>query len=171
MGFVVLLGALSALVYYGYSTHQMYSPEKDSSPMTKEGNAAADLSHDPAALATHTGNLIDAQVVLALAHDANNTGYVVAKNGMTLYTFDKDQKGVSTCKSACADLWPAYVVDMRAPLSVSDEVKGLLSSTTQADGSLQLTYDGMPLYFYKNDTKVGDMNGDGLNKVWHIIKH
>ena len=43
---------------------------------------------------------------VASAHAAE---MVTAKNGMTLYVFDKDTAGVSTCYDACSAMWPAYV--------------------------------------------------------------
>jgi predicted lipoprotein with Yx(FWY)xxD motif len=36
------------------------------------------------------------------------------------------------------------------------------------DGSKQLTYSGKPLYYYVNDAKAGDRNGDKLQAVWFV---
>lgn len=40
----------------------------------------------------------------------------------------------------------------------------------RADGTMQWAYDGKPLYFFANDKSKGDMMGDGVDGVWHIIK-
>ena len=31
---------------------------------------------------------------------------LTTSDGLTLYTFDKDKKGVSNCKGDCAKMWP-----------------------------------------------------------------
>ena len=31
-------------------------------------------------------------------------------------------------------------------------------------------YDGMPLYYWVKDKKPGDVTGDGVGSVWHVVK-
>ncbi len=45
----------------------------------------------------------------------------------------------------------------------------MLGITTRADGSVQLTYDGMPLYYWSKNQKPGDTLGQNLNKVWFLV--
>ena len=40
---------------------------------------------------------------------------------------------------------------------------------TNSEGSKQTTYKQMPLYYYINDTKRGDINGQGVNNAWFVI--
>jgi predicted lipoprotein with Yx(FWY)xxD motif len=48
---------------------------------------------------------------------------------------------------------------------------GDYSVITRDDGSKQWAYKGRPLYAWKNDTKPGDITGDGfLNGAWHIAQ-
>lgn len=93
-------------------------------------------------------------------------GVLVGTNGMTLYTFDRDQagSGKSVCNGQCAALWP--------PLSASADAKGSGDWTVIArdDGSRQWAYKGKPLYFWVKDTKPGDKTGDGVNNVWKLAK-
>ncbi len=88
----------------------------------------------------------------------------VDDNGMTLYVFDKDGKGISNCYDQCATNWP--------PLMAADGAmaNGDWSLVTRKDGSMQWAYDGMPLYTWKNDIKPGDTTGDGVGGVWHAAK-
>ena len=83
--------------------------------------------------------------------------------GMTLYTFDKDTKGVSACSGKCAMNWP--------PLAAEADAKptGDWTIVTRDDGTKQWAYKGMPLYTFAKDTKAGDTTGDGVGKVWHVI--
>jgi predicted lipoprotein with Yx(FWY)xxD motif len=46
----------------------------------------------------------------------------------------------------------------------------MVSTITRADGSAQLTYKGMPLYFWKSDVKPGDTTGNGVGGVWSVVK-
>ncbi len=84
-------------------------------------------------------------------------------NGMTLYTFDKDTNGVSTCYDDCAVKWPPY-------LAMADQTMGEgWTIVERTDGTRQWAYDGKPLYFFAGDKAKGDKAGDGLGGVWHII--
>jgi len=91
-------------------------------------------------------------------------GMVTAKNGMTLYTFDKDMGTDSACYDACATAWPPYMAE------ASDKASGEWTMTKRKDGASQWVYDGHPVYFFKDDAAKGDMKGDGFKGVWHVIK-
>jgi|WetSurMetagenome_2_1015567.scaffolds.fasta_scaffold144848_1 predicted lipoprotein with Yx(FWY)xxD motif len=102
----------------------------------------------------------------------SSLGQILADaNGMTLYYFATDipGSGNSTCNSAgCLALWPVFnagTIRVSAPLSASD-----FSTITRADGKQQTTYKGYPLYYYINDTKPGDINGEGFLNVWFVVR-
>jgi len=84
--------------------------------------------------------------------------------GMTLYTFDKDSKGVSNCNDGCAVKWPPLMAPAKA------EGMGQFSVITRSDGSKQWAVDGMALYTWFKDKKTGDTTGDGVKGVWHVAK-
>ncbi len=91
-------------------------------------------------------------------------GALVAANGMTLYTFDKDpaNAGTSACTGGCPSLWPPY----RA--SATDHPAAPYSVVRRDDGSLQWAYKGKPLYFFSQDQTKGDHKGDGFKNIWHV---
>ncbi|HEY2716179.1 MAG TPA: hypothetical protein VGI73_08155 [Solirubrobacterales bacterium] len=85
---------------------------------------------------------------------------LVDSEGMTLYYFQKDQKGSgkSKCEGACAEAWP--------PLSAGGEPEAMsgvsaakLGTIERSDGTMQVTYAGWPLYTFVEDQKPGEDNG------------
>lgn len=95
---------------------------------------------------------------------AERNGAMTNAEGRTLYTFDKDSKGVSVCNGTCAAIWPPFVAGSDA------KNHERMTIIARADGSRQWAFDGKPLYFFAADQKPGDMNGDGEGGVWHIVK-
>lgn len=86
--------------------------------------------------------------------------------GRTLYLFNPDAQGDSTCYDDCADAWPAFVEEGSAGEGVD---ASLLGTTTRTDGAVQVTYNGWPLYYFSGDVAPGDTNGQALNDVWWVV--
>lgn len=87
---------------------------------------------------------------------------VAGENGMTLYVFSEDTKdsGTSACTDGCITAWPALTVDAGETPTGGPGVTGTIGTITRPDdGSLQVTYNGLPLHFFQNDTAPGDLNG------------
>ncbi len=82
--------------------------------------------------------------------------------GMSLYTFAMDKGGMSACSGPCATNWPTLAA------TASDKASGDWGILKRADGSLQWTYKGAPLYTFIQDKAKGDMTGDGVKGVWHL---
>jgi predicted lipoprotein with Yx(FWY)xxD motif len=97
---------------------------------------------------------------------ATTDGVLTGKNGMTLYTFDRDTagSGKSVCNGPCAANWP--------PLLAGDAGKasGDWSIVVRDDGQKQYAYKGKPLYYWVKDSKPGDRTGDNFNNVWRTAK-
>ena len=96
---------------------------------------------------------------------------IVAGNGMTVYTFTKDtpNSGTSACTGACLATWPALTVPAGSKPSGGTGAGGKLGTITRSDdGSLQVTYNGLPLYYFSGDHAVGDSNG--VYTGWEAVK-
>ncbi|MDH4469169.1 MAG: hypothetical protein QE271_14005 [Bacteriovoracaceae bacterium] len=87
---------------------------------------------------------------------------VASKTGLTLYTFDNDTTGISTCFDGCAKVWPAIE-------TIQDQVPAPFKITLRPDGKKQISLENQPLYFFANDQKPGDIKGDNLGGIWHIV--
>ncbi|NNA58026.1 hypothetical protein [Pseudomonas koreensis] len=90
-------------------------------------------------------------------------GMMVDHKGMTVYTFDKDAGGKSMCNGDCAKNWPP----MMAPAGAKAE--GKWTVIKRDDGMMQYAYDGKPLYTFMKDEKPGEMKGDGMKDMWHVV--
>lgn len=96
--------------------------------------------------------------------------FLVSDTGMTLYLFTKDTPGTSTCTDKCLENWPAYTVESADDLQNGANVGGTLGTITRDDGSLQVTYNDMPLYYWAKDAAMGDATGQGVGDVWWVVK-
>ncbi len=85
---------------------------------------------------------------------------LVDSNGMTLYYFQKDQKGSgkSKCEGACASAWPPLTTSGE-PEAMSGVNSSMLGTIERTDGTTQVTYAGWPLYTFVEDKKPGEDNG------------
>jgi predicted lipoprotein with Yx(FWY)xxD motif len=118
------------------------------------------------------GTVVGGNVVLGVGKSDSLGAYLIGYNGMTVYTFAKDKTGTSTCYGQCASIWPPYVI---GPEDNAQNVKlgvdgNKVSTITRTDGTLQVTYDGRPLYFYAQDSSPNDTKGQNFNKVWFVVK-
>jgi predicted lipoprotein with Yx(FWY)xxD motif len=95
--------------------------------------------------------------------------YLVGPDGRTLYYFTQDvTPGVSACSGDCLTNWPPLLVEEGSTLSAGEGVTGTLASAPQADGSIQATYRGRPLYYFVGDTEPGQTTGQGKGDVWFV---
>lgn len=107
----------------------------------------------------------------SLAVGSTSLGSVLVDGkSMTLYKFAKDTagSGTSACTGGCATNWPPLTVT--SVPSKPAGVTGTLATITRDDGSMQLTYNGMPLYRFAADKAPGDTKGDGVAGLWSVAK-
>jgi predicted lipoprotein with Yx(FWY)xxD motif len=83
--------------------------------------------------------------VLAVEGDPNIDPFAVA-----VYTYSRDRGGVSACTGACARTW-VPVVTTAPPHAVAGISLSAFGTVRRADGVLQVTYDGKPLYLYSRE--------------------
>jgi predicted lipoprotein with Yx(FWY)xxD motif len=92
----------------------------------------------------------------------------VDAHGRTVYVFDKDTGGKSSCTTGpCAALWPAVTADSATPKV--DGVTGNVGTITWDDGTVQVTLAGRPLYTYAGDSNAGDVSGQGVQGTWWVV--
>jgi predicted lipoprotein with Yx(FWY)xxD motif len=173
---IAVILIIIAAGWYWYSQSQTIAPAGTAgiNGSQDQGNLGGTVI-DPATGAPQQpgadGMIIGAN--LALGTDATSSlgTYLIAYNGMTVYTFDKDQVGTTTCYGACEQKWPPYIVGAEDNVQqLQAGVNGTAGTIVRADGTIQMTYKGLPLYFYEDDADSGDVNGDNVGGVWHVVK-
>lgn len=99
---------------------------------------------------------------------SDNAPYLIGPDGMTLYFFANDTPGTSNCSGQCITNWPALTVPENLEPTSAEEASGELGVFVRDDGARQVTYNGMPLYYWVQDMKTGDTTGDGVGDVWDL---
>jgi predicted lipoprotein with Yx(FWY)xxD motif len=97
--------------------------------------------------------------------------FLVDGSGRTLYLWDADHGSTSTCSGACAQAWPPLTTT-GTPKAGSGVKASLLGTTKRADGSVEATYGGHPLYTFAGDTRAGQTTGQGSNGFgapWWVV--
>lgn len=105
------------------------------------------------------------RVAKALSHGDHEL--LTTTGGRTLYSLSAERHGKFICTemSGCTSIW--------IPLTVASGVvpKGpvKLGKIHRPEGTLQVTYRGLPLYTFAADKKPGQVKGEGLKDVgtWH----
>jgi len=99
--------------------------------------------------------------------------YIADKDKVVLYTFEKDQFLKSNCYTDCATAWPPLIYAGTTFPTIGTGVnKDLIFLTSRTDGTKQITYNGWPLYYYKDEKTAGTQNCQNKNMnggYWWII--
>jgi predicted lipoprotein with Yx(FWY)xxD motif len=96
---------------------------------------------------------------------------VIDGAGHPLYVSDSDPVGgMPACNGSCTTLWSPLLLPFGSHASGGTALSGLLGSVRRADGSMQVTLRGRPLYRYVNDPPGGNVTGDGFGGIWHVAR-
>lgn len=106
-----------------------------------------------------------------VATSSTSLGTILVVGGRTVYLFESDTGPHSTCTGACLAQWPA-VTTTAAPKASGSATASTLGTTKRAEGTMQVTYDGHPLYYFADDSEAGQTNGQALNAFganWYVV--
>lgn len=141
---------------------------KEEKPAAEE-TAAKETAAKPAAEAEPEGE----PTPISLGEASGAGKILVDSEGMTLYYFQKDQKGSgkSKCEGACAEAWPPLIT-AGEPEAMKGVKAAMLGTIEREDGTTQVTYAGWPLYTFVEDKKPGEDNGTdskGFGASWYPL--
>jgi predicted lipoprotein with Yx(FWY)xxD motif len=91
--------------------------------------------------------------------------------GKVVYLFGRDKTARSTCYGVCAAAWPP-VLTKGSPSVGPGLDTSLLGTSKRKDGSLQVTYNHHPLYFYSADKhgKIMCQHAVMHGGIWLVLK-
>jgi predicted lipoprotein with Yx(FWY)xxD motif len=104
-------------------------------------------------------------------HSSPAGTYLTDAKGKTLYLWKADTGSSSNCSGPCAQVW-APLTTSGTPQASGGAQQSMLGTTSRSDGSTQVTYANHPLYYYTEDEKAGQMEGQGSNEFgnkWYIV--
>src|SRR6266705_1477207 len=92
-------------------------------------------------------------------------------NGNVVYMFGRDKTATSTCYGICAKAWPPLLTKSTPSVGTGLNAN-LLGTTKRKDGSLQVTYNHHPLYFYSADMhgKIMCQHAVMHGGIWLVLK-
>jgi predicted lipoprotein with Yx(FWY)xxD motif len=160
---ILIVAALLLVLVAGCSSSGASPSVASQAPASQAPVSQAPASVAPSAAAA--GSTVEATSVGTIG-----TVLVAGSNKMTVYIFTKDVKdsGKSACSGQCLTTWPALTVPAGGTPTGGTGVTGTLGTITRDDGTLQVTYNGLPLYFFANDKAPGD--AAGVYENWEAVK-
>ena len=96
---------------------------------------------------------------------------IVTFQGRTVYRFEADENRPSkvNCASDCLDIWPPLLTN-GSEVKLTGVDRSLVGTVTRADGLVQVTLNGWPLYLFHEDQQAGDTKGEGVGGNWSVIR-
>jgi predicted lipoprotein with Yx(FWY)xxD motif len=93
---------------------------------------------------------------------------LVDAQGMTVYEFTEDSGTTSNCHGECEAAWPPVEASGK-PTAGEGAMSSALGTTKRKDGTMQVTYNGHPLYTFSGDKAAGEANGSELDGTWFVL--
>ena len=151
MKFLIAMGAASLLV--------------SACGGSSKSSSSAAASSQPASASSSNSS-----VLVKSAPNSKLGGTVLVNSqGLTLYHLSAEHGDKFICTNAsCTQVWhPLAVVSGTKPTGTV----GSLGVVKRPDGTEQVTYKGMPLYTFAQDTAAGQDNGQGIKDVgtWTVV--
>jgi predicted lipoprotein with Yx(FWY)xxD motif len=95
---------------------------------------------------------------------------LVDARGYTLYLLTREKGGKVKCVDQCLEFWPPLTTTGgRTPVGGGGIDASLLGTIDRPDGGTQVTYHDYPLYRFAGDKAPGQVNGQGVEKVWFAV--
>ena len=156
-------------------TEPSIEPSLTEPPATEPAMTDTPTADTPAAETPTGGVLVTGEATINVDESTDFGTILVDGEGMSLYVFmaDTQNSGTSTCgdDDGCATDWPP-LVSQGSPVAGDGVDATLVGTITRDDGSMQVTYNGWPLYTFSEDEAPGDTNGQGVEEfggLWFLV--
>ncbi|MPZ15780.1 MAG: hypothetical protein GEU73_15385 [Chloroflexi bacterium] len=140
------------------------APGSATTPTTTPANTAPPAASSPAASpAAQSG-----PSTVMVRQDASLGSILTDSEGRTLYLFTRDEPNTSNCSGNCLQAWPPLIAS-GSPSVGSGGDTSLVGTITRDDGTMQVTYNRWPLYYYRTDENPGDTTGQNVGGNWFVL--
>jgi predicted lipoprotein with Yx(FWY)xxD motif len=127
-----------------------------------------ELAHRPEG---EEGLRVAARRAQITAEDSRFGRVLFDANGQVVYVFEIDRRNRSNCRNTeCVRAWPPVLTE-EEPTAGAGVDASLLGTIRRSDGTLQVTYDGRPLYFYEHEGpgEIKCHNVDLHGGLWWVV--
>ena len=149
----------------GATTATQTTTATDESPATEDAAASARRPEG------EEGLRVPAQRAQIVADTSDFGRVLFDANGQAIYVFEIDGPDTSSCTNdECVKAWPP-VLTQEQPTAGAGVDAGLLGTIRRDDGTLQVTYNERPLYFYEHEGP-GEIKCHNVNLhggLWWIV--
>lgn len=142
---------------------------------TEEEMGEEEMAEGAEETAEEAVEMAEGKPVITIAEKEPFGEYLTDAKGMSVYMFEADTKGEekSACDDACAAAWPPVTVESAEMLTAGPGIdQAMLGTIERADGTMQVTYNGWPLYTFVKDTNAGETMGqdkEGFGAEWYLM--
>jgi predicted lipoprotein with Yx(FWY)xxD motif len=168
---ILCIVGLAACKQYDSPTTQASPPDSNAQPPASTTPASGAPAATAPSAVPDQPNQMGAD--LGVANSADHGKYLVDATGQTLYMLEKDSKGASSCYDACSTQWPPLLSPKGTPKALDPALQaGAIVNIQRTDGTVQVTYNGHPLYHYSKDVAPGQINGQGVEDQfgeWYML--
>lgn len=141
-----------------------------SSTSSSSNHQTSSSSQSPPSSSASSSSASTSKTTIRAATGSAGT-YLVGPSGKALYLWEADSSDKPTCSGACASAWPPLTTPGK-PLAAGGVHTADLGTVTRADGRIQVTYMGHPLYYFIGDTAPGQTLGQGSDAFgakWWLV--
>jgi predicted lipoprotein with Yx(FWY)xxD motif len=139
---------------------------------TPGANATPAVVNTPATTETSQASVpVTGETTIKATLSDNYGPILVDADGVAVYIYSKDTQNGTT--SACTDEacikdW-SPVTTQGEPAAGAGAIQKLLGTITRDDGTMQVTYNGWPLYYFSGDKSAGSTSGQGHEGSWFLV--
>jgi predicted lipoprotein with Yx(FWY)xxD motif len=130
------------------------------------GGAGSSAPSSPA-----TGSQAAATGTVITTKSGPSGNYLTDGSGRAVYFFMADSTDKTRCTGPCLAAWPA-VYATGTPSASGSALSANLGAFTRPNGKKQMTYKGLPLYYFAGDTGAGMTAGQGISQFgakWWLV--
>jgi predicted lipoprotein with Yx(FWY)xxD motif len=147
------------------------APATQATTAADETAAIEDVAAQARRPSGEEGLRVPAERARIVADDSHLGRVLFDANGQVVYVFEIDRRNRSNCTSAeCVNAWPPVLTE-NEPSAGPGVDAGLLGTIRRDGGTLQVTYNGRPLYFYEHEGpgEIRCHNVDLHGGLWWVV--